>query len=49
MMMQCHPRQWHLMPMVAVGMTVVVINCAAAVNAAAIIPSLVLMAAAKMQ
>jgi hypothetical protein len=31
---QWHPRQWHLWPMVAESMAVVVVNCAAAVDAA---------------
>ncbi len=47
-MMQWHPRQWHLWLMVAEVMEVVVVNCAAAVDAATTIPSLALMALAKM-
>jgi hypothetical protein len=46
-MTQWHWRQWRLWTMVAVVMGVVVINCAAAVDAAATIPSLALTAAAK--
>jgi hypothetical protein len=46
-MTQWHPQQWHLWPMVAVAMAVVIVNCAAAVDAAATIPSSGLMVAAK--
>jgi hypothetical protein len=46
-MTQWHPQQWHLWPMVTVAMGVVVVNCAAAVDAAATIPLSVLMVAAK--
>ncbi len=46
-MMQWHHWQWHLRPMVAVAIVMVVPNCAAAVDAATTIPSLALMAAAK--
>jgi hypothetical protein len=44
--MRWHPQQWHW-PMVAAVMAVVVVNCATVVDAAATIPSLVLMVAAK--
>ncbi len=47
-MTQWHLRQWCLRPMVAVAMAVFVVNCAAAVDAASTILSLVSMAAAKM-
>jgi hypothetical protein len=47
-MMQWHLQQWHLRPMVAAAMAVIVINCAAVVDAVATIPSTVLMVAAKM-
>ncbi len=47
-MTQWHPRQWRLWPMVAAAMAVVIVNCAVAFDATATIPSLVLMAAAKM-
>jgi hypothetical protein len=47
-MTQWHPRQWHLCPMVAAAMVVIVVNCAAVVSTAATIPSLPSMAAAKM-
>ncbi len=46
-MMQWHCQQWCLRPMVAVAMVVVVVNCAAAVGAAATIPSSALTLAAK--
>jgi hypothetical protein len=45
--MQWHWRQWHLWPMVAATMAIVVVNCAAAVDAATNIPSSALMVAAK--
>jgi hypothetical protein len=48
MMMQWHCQQLRLWPMVATAMVVVVVNCAAAVGAAATIPSSALTAAAKM-
>jgi hypothetical protein len=47
-MMQWHCQQWCLQPMVAVAMVVVIVNCAAAVGAAATIPSLAFTALAKM-
>ncbi len=47
-MMQWHRRQWLLCPMVAAAMAVVVLNCPAAVDAAAIVPSSALTVAAKM-
>jgi hypothetical protein len=46
-MTQWHWQQWRLWLMVAVAMAVLVVNCAAAVDAAAAISSLVLTAAAK--
>jgi hypothetical protein len=46
-MMQWHQWQWLLRPMVAAAMAVVVLNCPVAVDAAATIPSLASMAAAK--
>jgi hypothetical protein len=49
MMTQWHPQQWCLWPIVVVAMAVFVVSCAAAVDAAATILSLVSMAAAKMQ
>jgi hypothetical protein len=39
-MMQWHLRQWRLWQMVAAAMVVIILNCAAAVDAAATIPSL---------
>jgi hypothetical protein len=46
-MMQWHWRRWHLWPMVAAVMAVVIINCAVAVDATATIPSSALMVVAK--
>jgi hypothetical protein len=46
-MMQWHWRQWLLGLMVVVAMAVIVLNCSAAVDAAAIIPSLALTVATK--
>ncbi len=46
-MMQWHPWQWSLRPMVVAAMAVVVINCAVEVDAATIILSLALMVTAK--
>jgi hypothetical protein len=46
-MMQWQHQQWCLWPMVAAAMVVVAVNCAAAVGAAATIPSLELTAVAK--
>jgi hypothetical protein len=47
-MTQWHPRRWHLWQMVVVSMAVIIVNCAVAVDDAAVtILSLVLMAAAK--
>ncbi len=39
-MMQWHRQRWRLRPMVAAAMAVVVVNCTAAVDATATIPSL---------
>ncbi len=47
-MVQWHWQQWHLQPMVVVAIAVVIVNCTVAVDATATIPSLALMAAAKM-
>jgi hypothetical protein len=47
-MTQWHWQQWPLWPMMAARMAVVVVKCAAVVDAATTIPSLALMAAAKM-
>jgi hypothetical protein len=46
-MMQCRWQQWHPWPMVVVAIAVIILNCAAAVDAAATIQSLALMAVAK--
>jgi hypothetical protein len=46
-MTQWHRQQWRLWQMVAAAMAVVVVNCAAAVDATATIPSSALTAAAK--
>jgi hypothetical protein len=46
-MTQWHWRQWHLWPMVAAAMVVIVFNCAVVVDAAATIPSLLSTVAAK--
>jgi hypothetical protein len=46
-MMQWHLQQWLLWPMAVAAMAVIIVNCAAAVDATATILSLALMAAAK--
>jgi hypothetical protein len=46
-MTQLHLWQWHLQSMLAAAMVVIIINCTAGVDAAITIPSLVVMAAAK--
>jgi uncharacterized membrane protein len=46
-MMLWHWQRWHLWQMVVAAMAVININCAAAVDATATIPSLALTAAAK--
>jgi hypothetical protein len=47
-MMKWHLQQWRFLPMVAAAMVVVTFNCAAVFDAATTIPSLALMATAKM-
>jgi hypothetical protein len=47
-MTQWHCQQWHLLPMVLAVMVVVAVNFAAAVGAAATIPSPALTAVAKL-
>jgi hypothetical protein len=46
-MMQWHRQQWHLWPVVVAAMAVIVLNCAAAVDAATTILSSATAAAAK--